>query len=768
MRLRICSAATLAMFGLVPLNAGAQQLEEIIVTAERRSTRLQDTPLAITVFDESIVERARIQTMVDLVPRIPGFSINTNSRFRLNPALRGGTSSLTAPASDQAVAVFVDDVYYGSSGDFDLDLFDIDRIEVLRGPQGTLFGRNSTGGAISVITKEPSAEAKADIEASLGNYDFVQARGFVTGALNTGETLLGSLAFTTTDRSGTSYNRTLQRDIDNLDRTSIRGKLKWLISDNTRLLLGGDYNNVNETGEALEFIGPSSASVPFETDPDPRVTLKSSNGGFGSNSWGVNAKFEHDFVDTGTLVSISAYREANTSGLANDQIGVGRFIFDYAEPRDFKQFTQEVRFASELEGRLNFVAGAFYLHQEESRDITWSWQHDPGTFAGVLQALTFCQPDQGFDFDTVNPACLASRPELWQPGEGHWFQSSNADSYAAFLQASYEITPELTLTAGGRYTTDKKTVEGYVNGDLNFAVNSIENPGFMGTAGGYSVPEKSKSWSRFTPRVTIDWKPAADLMLYATYSEGYRAGAFQIENDPAVPALEPEYVRNYEAGVKSRFLDNKVQLNITGFDAEYSNLQFQYTTEEGISSVSNAGKAKVRGAEAELTVNPVRGLIFGANYSYQWGEVTGIPVELGLPQGLAPAQMPENSLNLTGVYEFALANGGGMTLSADYQYKSEYQLELNPDPAFRSEVPGLVNGSISYQTPSEKWQFTIWGKNLTDEDVVNYTNDFRFFAYSFGEAFNPESPNFNPAAAESRIVRYAPPRTYGVTARVSF
>jgi iron complex outermembrane receptor protein len=770
MRVLMCSVAMLTMIGLVPLNAyaaAAQELEEIIVTAERRATPLQDTPLAITLFDDSVVERARIQSMTELVPRIPGFSLSSNARSRANPALRGGASSLTAPGSDQAVAVFVDDVYYGSSGDFDLDLFDIDRIEVLRGPQGTLFGRNSTGGAISVVTKEPSAEVEGDIETSLGDYDFVQARGFVTGALNAGETLLGSLAFTTADRSGTSRNLTLQRDIDTLDRTSIRGKLKWLISDNTRLLLGGDYKSVNETGEALEFIGPSSASVPFETNPDPRKVLQSANGGFDSDSWGVNAKFEHDFA-AGTLVSISAYREAKTSGLPSDQTGVGRFIFDFAEPRDFEQFTQEVRFASDLEGRLNFVAGAFFLHQEESRNITWNWQHDPGTFAGVLQALTFCQPDQGFDFDTVNPACLANRPELFQPGEGHWFQRSDVDSYAAFFQASYKITPEVTLTAGGRYTIDEKTVEGYVNGDLSIAVNQIENPGFMGTAGGYSVDKKSERWKRFTPRVTIDWKPAEDLMFYATFSEGYRSGAFQIENDPTVLPLEPEYVENYEAGVKSRFLDNKVQLNIAAFRAEYSNLQFQFTDDNGTSSVSNAGEARVRGVEAELTVNPVRGLILGANYSYQHGRVKGIPPQLGIPEGIDPAQTPEHSLNLTGEYELALANGGSMTLLADYQYKSEYSLELNDDPAFSSEVPGLVNGSISYKTPSERWQFMIWGKNLTDEEVVIYGNDFRFFMYSFGEAFNPFSPDFNPAAAQSRIVRYAPPRTYGVTARVSF
>jgi iron complex outermembrane recepter protein len=773
MRIVKCRVAMLTMIGLVSLNviglvplnayaAAAQEIEEIIVTAERRETRLQDTPLAVTVFDDSVVERVRIQSMDELVPRITGFSISANARSRINPGLRAGSSSLTAPGSDQAVALFVDDVYYGSSSDFDVGLFDMERLEVLRGPQGTLFGRNSTGGAISIVTKDPSAEAEANVEASLGNYDFVQARGFVTGALNAGKTLLGSLAFATRDRSGTSRNRTRGGDVDDVDRTSIRGKLKWLISDNTRLLLVGDYNNVNETGEALKFIGPSSASVPFETNSDPRVTFKSSNGSFDSDSWGASAKFEHDFVDTGTLVSISAYRDLDTSGSPQDEIDVGRFIFDYAEPQDLKQFSQEVRFASEMEGRLNFVAGAFFLYQDASRDIHWDWQNDPGTFAGVLQAVYFCPEQDPENIFFVNPACLASQPELWEPGQGRWFQRSKVYSYAEFLQVSYEITPEVTLTVGGRYTIDDKTVEGYVDGDLSFAVNQIANPGFMGTAGGYSVPKKTESWDRFTPRVTIDWKPAEDLMLYATYSEGYRAGAFQIENDPTVPPLEPEYVKNYEAGVKSRFLDDKVQLNVAAFDAEYTNLQFQYTDETGTSLVSNAGQAKVKGAEVELTVNPVPGLSLGANYSYQEGDVTGIPVQLGLPNGIDPAQMPPDSLNLTAVYELALTSGGRVTLSADYQYKSEYQLELNPDPVFRSKVPGLVNGNISYQTPGEKWRFTIWGKNLTDEEIVIYANDFLFFAYSVDDLISV------PGAAEARIVRYAAPRTYGVTARMSF
>lgn len=790
MKLLKCGVAMLALLGPVTLGstaASAQQVSssngegqssgapspndtmitDIIVTAERRESRLQDTPLAITAFDNSTVERARIQSVADLVPRIPGFSISSVTRSRVNPALRGGSSSLSAPASDQAVALFVDEVYYGSSSDFDLDLFDLERVEVLRGPQGTLNGRNSTGGSISIVTKQPTAELEGGVEATLGNYNLLQVRGFVSSALNEGETLLGSLAFTTTDRSGTSYNRALDRRIDTIDRTSIRGKLKWLISDNSSLLLSGDYSLANETGAATKFIGASPLAVPYLSDPNPRVTDQFSNGGFDSKSWGLSARFERNF-DAGMLISISAFRKAKSSELPNDVIGQGRLSFGFGEARKLDQFTQEVRFASDLDGPFNFVAGAFFLYQKETRDISWAWQHNPGTFAGVSQALFFCQPDQGGDLDTVTPSCLANRPELFEPGAGHWYQASNAYSYAAFLQAKYEITPEVTLTAGGRFTIDRKSVQGYVNGDLNFAVNQIENPGFMGTAGGFAVAKKSKRWRAFTPRLTIDWKPSQELMFYGTISRGYRSGAFQLENDPTVPPLEPEFVWNYEAGVKSRFLDNKVQLNIAAFNAQYTNLQFQFTDQNGNSSVSNAGKARVRGIEAELTVNPVRGLSLGANYSFQKGRVTGIPLETGIPSGISTGQTPKHSLNLTGVYELEMANGGGVTLSADWQYKSKYQLELNDDPAFSSKTPGILNGSISYRTPGDKWQFTIWGKNLTNKDVVIFGNDFRFFSYSFGEAFNPDSPDFNPGAASSRIVRYGPPRTYGLTARMSF
>jgi iron complex outermembrane receptor protein len=204
-------------------------LGEVIVTAIRREASVQDTPIAINAYTSQDIESNRIYEFGDLAAKIPGFSVNSFNKARTNPALRGGSSNLTGPGSDNAIAVFVDDVYYGNAADFEFDFFNLERIEVLRGPQGTLFGRNSTGGSINVVTKDPTANSEGAIEVGIGNYNLVQSRGFAGGALNSAGTLLGSMSFSTTNRRGTSFNRTTGNYMDNLARQSGRAKLKWIV-----------------------------------------------------------------------------------------------------------------------------------------------------------------------------------------------------------------------------------------------------------------------------------------------------------------------------------------------------------------------------------------------------------------------------------------------------------------------------------------------------------------------------------------------------------
>lgn len=750
-------------------------LQDIVVTALRRATDLQQTPIAVTAFGGESLEQARVQNFGDLATKIPGFSINSYGRSRANPALRGGSSSLTAPGSDNAVALFVDDIYYGSSGDFELDLFDLERVEVLRGPQGTLFGRNSTGGSIAIITKDPSEVPEGAIEASVGNYDMLQARGYITGPLDEAGTILGSLAFTGTNRAGTSFNRTEGRRVDTTNRASVRAKLKFLLSDEVNLVLAGDYSRISETNEARDYRGAnptidSLEQIGFQVDDDRRVVDVFDNGTFESTSWGVSAKLDAD-LGVGTFISITGFRKLDTKQSPADALGLAIPFLTAAEPRRLDQFSQEFRWVSPSEGRFTYVAGLYFLYQKDRRHQHFQTFFDPSSFAGALQAATFC-PLQGDELNFATPACVAARPDLFGQNRVETFQDSSVYSYAAYLQGTYEISDQLHFTLGGRITRDRKTASGFTRGDRDFIFNPIEVAGgFEGTPGGYRVAGLKKSWTAFTPKATLDWTPSRSLMFYGTVSKGYRSGAFQLEATEAgaVIPIEPEFVWNYELGFKSRFLDNRAQLNVAVFQANYRNLQFSVTdANTGELIVDNAGKARVRGVEVEATLEPLLGLTVSANYSYQSGRVSGFPAEAGERNGLAPAQMPRHTLNLGANYDIGLAGGGTITLAGDFQYKERYQLELDADPALSSRVKSLINANIGYTTPNGKWRFTIWGKNLTNETIVAYGQNFRLFAYSFDEAFNPASPNFDPAAASAGMPRYAPPRTYGATVRMDF
>tara|TARA_R110000772_G_scaffold249588_3_gene364092 strand:+ start:243 stop:2582 length:2340 start_codon:yes stop_codon:yes gene_type:complete len=766
-------------------NSAAQTstgIGEIVVTAQRREQSLQDTPIAVTAFTSETLEQARVQSFGDLITKIPGFSINSFTKSRQSVALRGGSSSLSSPGSDNAVALFIDDIYFGASGDFETaNLFDLERIEVLRGPQGTLFGRNSTGGAIMIVTKDPVPGPTGAVELSVGNYDLVQAKGFVSGSLNDSDTILGSLAFAATNQDGTSYNRATDERIDDVNRVSIRGKIKWLMAEDVSLLVTGSYGKVNETNEARDFLGAtptadSLEAIGFVPDRNPRVVDQFSSGRFNSRNWLVSAKLEARF-DSGIFTSITGYRDNNSDQTPSDYVGTPVRMFSIAEPRHLKQFSQEFRWVSATSGPLDWTAGLYFLHQSDRRSSFTETFYDPSTFAGARQAGVLCPGIQGDERNFALPACVAAFPERFDPdnpNEVERFQRSSVYSYAAYLEGSYELTDQLTLTLGGRITHDRKTASGGARGDLDWVLNPLANAspgGFEGTAAGWRVSGLEKSWTAFTPRAIVDWKPSEEILVYGTISRGVRSGAYSfgsIEATSVVP-VEPEFVWNYEIGMKRQFFDNRARLNLAAFQANYKGAQFFYFDNTAGSYIfDNAGKSRVRGIEVEATLIPVRGLTLSSNYTYQTGKISGFPPESGLENGITPAQTPKHTLNLGASYEVALASGGTLGIFGDFQYKSKYQLETDPSPAFTSRVKGLVNGSIAYTTPNERWVLSVWGKNLTNENIKVYGNDFKFLLYTFDEAYNSSSPNFNPDADTANMPRYAPPRTFGASLKYSF
>jgi iron complex outermembrane recepter protein len=735
-------------------------IQDIVVTAQRRSENLQNVPISVTAFGSELVEAARIQSFGDLSSRIPGFSVNTFSQSRANPTLRGGGTSLTAPGAEQAVGLFIDDVYYGGSGDFEIDLFDVERIEVLKGPQGTLFGRNTTGGLINVVTKTPSDTFEGKLEASLGNYKYVQLRGYITGPL--GPDLSGSLAFTSTDRGGTSLNITTGNRVDVLNKASLRGKLKWDASDTLSVVLGLGYTRNDETAPARESLFPNIPienqallATGFVPDSQPRLVQMWTDGRFESEQFTGSLHITKN-LSGGDLLSITSYRHMESKNSPISLAGVPIPIYDFGEPRSIDAASQEFRYVSKLDGPLNFVGGAFLYYANESRLIDGIAFWEANTAGGFFQSATLC-PEQNFALypASVDPQCVALHPELFQPAYFTVFQRTKTKSASAFLQGTYNLLDSVSLTLGGRYTYDKKSTVGNSRGDFEFFWHPVD----------VDVND-SRGWGKFTYRAALDWKVTDRILAYVSRSTGFRSGAYEVtQSNPAASGVpvNPESVLSHEIGLKTRLFDNHVQLNIAAFHAKYTDLQFFVNAGGSNSITTNAGEATVKGIEVDAVVQPFDGLSLSAAYSYQKGSSKGIPAAAGIPDGTPPAGTVPHTISVAADYEHQYDNGSALSFHVDLTHKDQYNLEFtNNIQQTQSRIKSQINASVGYKF-SNSLELRLWGKNLTNENVITYGQDFWFSFYSLATIGS------NPAAfTDTSQPRYADPRTYGATLSFTF
>ena len=759
---------------ILPWQAYSQQLlEEIIVTAQRRSENLQDVPISVNAFTAEMVENQRIQDFQDLGMAIPGFSINTFSKSRMNPSLRGGSSSLAGAGADGAVGMFIDDMYFGGPGDFEIDLFDVESIEVLRGPQGTLFGRNTTGGAIVVTTKDPTEEFEAKIDASLGNYDLLQVRGLVSGPL--ADNLFGSMAFSSTDRDGTSHNITTGNDVDNTNRSSARGKLRWVLENDLEVKLSFGFTRHDEKGIARDQIfgvplpvtHEGLVDVGFVPDGRPRVVNQFSDGDYESEQYTAGLHLSKG-LQHGELLSITTGRVFDSWESKQGITGSPVPVYTYGEPREASIVSQELRFLSDLDGPFNFVSGFYFYYADEERtpDNTAHWDLD--TTTASFQAATFCPLQDPADtaFFLVTPACTGpglvtagnrtvTLDSLYELHDFSFFERVDTTSYAVFAEGKYEIAPNLRLTGGIRWTQDKKDMEGGTDGDPDFFFNPVP---------GLRVSDDT-SWDEITWRAGLDWSATDDIMLYGTASKGFRSGAYDVaQSDPALSGapVDPEIVYSYEIGMKSSWFSDRVRLNVTAFDVTYENLQFFVNT--GAASITtNAGEASVQGVELDLLAALTEALTFRFQYSHQDGDSEGIPPEAEILPGTPPQGTVPYTYIADLTYDAPMANGGNLSMGVDFTHKDKYGLEFNDVPQFVSEVDALVNARIGYRFPGDRLEITLWGKNLTDEDIVVYGQDFWFALYDTNSFLTDQN-----IATETAQPRYADPLTWGLTVGYTF
>lgn len=715
----------------IPQFAHAQpMLEEVIVTAERRSESLQDVPMSVTVFGGDKVSDAGISGLNDIALQTPNLNLTSFNIAEPQIFLRGIGSTNDSAASDPAVAVFVDEVYLGRPGGASTDLFDLDRIEVLRGPQGTLYGKNVAGGAINFFTKKPQQEFEAKAGATVGDYDYYRLSGYVNGPLT--DTLAGKITVSARERDGYAKNITTGQDLEDLSSQSFRSQLRFTPGDRVDVLLGIDYTDSSSNGEnrfitdldtpalsALasipELIALQAAAVAGLDERESSHAVKQYSD---KEIFGFLGRVDYE-MDWAILTSITAYRESESSWLQSltsteaappivsspDRVGISEVNDGANEEAD--QISQEFRLSSEG-AIIKWVAGLYYIKENVERDENFETYWDPRTpLAGL------------------------------SPGDVTYFQDASTESYAVFGQATWNATEWMALTLGTRYTEDDKDI-------TQSAVNNLDTPvgGIPLVAPGFAPVSGSDSWSDTTIRASVDFN-VLDQLLYITYSEGFKSGVFPstvASAEAAVTAIDPEQATNIEIGAKTEWLDSRLRFNIAYFDLEYDDLQ-QFFLRDNVLNTGNAN-AEVSGIELDFAAAITEYFMLTGSYATMDGEYTEYVVGDDVFTGNDLSRAPEDTWTFTGTYTVPFESGATLDLVATVSHTGDYFHEASNDERSFQEAYEVWDASVNYTSAEGSWVVSLWGKNLDDELYAAHK-----ILSTFGGVTN----------------LWAPPRTYGAS-----
>ncbi|MDJ0835894.1 MAG: TonB-dependent receptor [Acidobacteriota bacterium] len=679
-------------------------MEAIIVTAEKRETNTQKTPVTLTALGPAALERGRVRDAHDLQYLVPSLSF---SQFYRNGrmSLRGVGNNILTIGADPGLVFYVDGVYMSRSQFMTTSFFDLERIEVLRGPQGTLYGRNAVGGVINLIPKKPTADREILLEGKAGNYEDLRIQAVAGGSLWENR-ILGRLAVTTHEHRGYTPNPALDTDYDDADSNSARGQLHFLISEHVDLGLRFDYHRED---------GRGPAGIGSRYTPD-RVLPGEENGGTLAEGRAVFHDTPNDQKRTFTSLSGTLNWDLGSTSMklisaVNDyserllvDIDYTEFFFaDLDWEQEGESMTHELLFFSNSAKRFQWTIGTFFLQED-------------------IEAA------QDAAFPTFG-ALLKNRGRL------------ETEAYALFGQLSYQWEQGWRLTLGSRFSHDRKhVVESQVFDPLTPLVDQ----------------ELSQSWEAHTPKLTLDYGPNAETLLYLTLARGFKSGGFNVLAVQDRP-FEPETIFNVEIGLKKQLSQQGLWINLAAFHSDYSDMQVTQLGEI-TTIVNNAAKAEITGLEAESYYRSQRGTEVNLSAFYLDARIGEFSTrddarpDLGVLDlaGNRISRTPERGANLGGQHRFSLGPAGTFTVRGEYSWKSEVFFSLfNVSQAYQPGV-GVVNGFLTYDRAPSGLKISLFGKNLTDELIVE---DVVVGAQVIG------SP---PARF------YAPPRTYGLSLQYQF
>ena len=698
-------------------DAPGSGLAEIVVTAQRRSENLQKVPIAVTVATAAQLTAVSVNSAQDLKLVAPSVDVQTTTGY-VSPFIRGIGTRAFGPGFENPIAIYVDDVYLASAATGLFTFNNISQVEVLEGPQGTLFGRNATGGLIHVRTRDPSSEFGGSIRAGYGNYNTGRFNAYVTDGIADG--VKADLAVQGVwQGDGYGKNVVTGHDVYKINH-DISARSKWLIDlgGHTTVRLIGDYSDSSNYNVIYSVIPGAGVPPPYAAPPatlGPYDTALNLNPILRTKDGGGSVRIDSALGGV-RIASISAYRRDKYFNSLDIDVSpsLGRSAFISQADH---QFSQELQLLSSTSSAFTWVVGAFFFDAKS--------QYEPS--------------DVHFDGVAVVPI-----PTF--PREVTTLSSQKTVSIAGYGQGSFKVTDTLNLTGGLRYTSEKRILQGDVVTNFNNGATAI-------TAGPL---DNHVTFSKLTWRLSVDYSPVNDVLVYASYNRGFKSGGFSTAN-LTFPPYQPEVLDAYEVGLKASPFDRRVRLKTAFFYYDYKNVQIQRLL-VGVPAVINSAAETLYGFEANVEAKLGSQLTGSVGYQYLHGRYDSFPtavittpnpaggaiIALGSASGHTTAQTPTSTATAALTYSLPVGDAGKIDATGNIYYNSGYFGE--PDNVLRQPAYTLIGASIRYKLDGSGVAFSVWGSNLTDRKVSNLLAT-------------------TPGAGVTGIYRrtLSPPRTFGGT-----
>jgi iron complex outermembrane recepter protein len=753
------SVLAFSTMAAIAADATDEELQEVVVTAQFREQRLQDTPIAITAVNAEQMEARNQTNLAAVAAQAPNVVLReTGGAFGpgLSANIRGVGQGDYIAALEPGVGIYIDDVYYSSLTGANFDLIDLERVEIQRGPQGVLGGRNSEGGAVKLFSQKPRGDGTGSLRATYGSRDLLDIRAAADFAL-VADKLYARISGTSHAQDGyvtirdygcdfptsgipirTQHADCVMGHEGGKDYTAGRAALRWLASDNVEVNFSGDLMVDNSEVAPTVLIGtapvnpanigdipwgtgtqyiPASRHVTYATfsNQRPDGSIMYFAPVTDTTVWGTNLSVDWTLNDSLALKSITAYREFDSRWVEDNDttpayIGLG------AEHQSNESFSQELRLNGKAGDAFDYTLGGYYFDQT--------------TIGRTHQVLNYVGTPFLFEF-------LGNDP-------------TDASSYAAFANGSWHATDALNVNAGLRYTKEKKDYtysRQNPDGTPNAVLGALE-----GVTGSYSG-------SKVDYRINVDYRWNEALMTYGGVSTGFKGGGVNPRpfNAGQVASFDPEKLTAFEVGAKTDLLDRKLRVNVSAFLNKYKDIQVGLLECPGQPGApcalpANVGNADIKGIEAEILAYPVAGLQLEASISTQKFEYTSFTANTGIPEGASAPNTVEDKFSIGAQWEFGLASGATITPRVDFSYQGGFNTNAVPSTYDRVNGRHLANARLTWKSAAGDWQVALIGSNLADE-------------YYYTSKFDLTPPNLGGGAAYGIV---APPREYSVQVQKKF